>query len=312
MSKEAERKLKAIGNYHLGGRCLGKGSFARVELATHMAMGVKVALKIIHKPTLLKDKYFKRHLLREQKILSRLSHPNIVRLFEVCHSSDIYCLVLEYVESSLLDRVVAKDKLNERESQAICGQLASALDYLHDVGIIHRDLKLENVLISDADRVVLIDFGLSNSWFSGKTMKTHCGSAEYASPELFTKDANYGPGVDVWSFGVIMYTILVGSMPFQTANSESLDGGVSSSEDLMDLIVLVKRGLGPKHFRQMSALSLDCRALLLRCLNVDQRSRIRMKSVLNDPWIRDHATEYHENSPAKEKQVAGSVEDGVV
>ncbi len=166
----------SIGNYKLSSTKLGKGTFAKVELAEHVILKKQVALKVVVKSQ-IRDPYLRKHLNREASILGRLSHPNIVKLIEICKSSDVHCLVLEYVpDGTLFDRLKEVEFLTERESRQICRQLISAIAYLHKMRILHRDLKLENIML-DGERVVLVDFGLSNNWYPGKVMLTHCGSA---------------------------------------------------------------------------------------------------------------------------------------
>jgi serine/threonine protein kinase len=157
--------------------------------------------------------------------------------------------------------------------------------------------KMENVLIEKrTGRVVLIDFGLGNYWQPGKKMLTHCGSpsercscslvsqkriilvlTDYAAPELFLKSKNYGPGVDIWSFGVLVYTMLLGSFPFSARN-----------RNVSHLITIVCRGLSLQNYRDMSQLSIDCRVLIMRCLEVDQEKRISIFGVLSDPCLRGY------------------------
>jgi serine/threonine protein kinase len=157
--------------------------------------------------------------------------------------------------------------------------------------------KMENVLIEKrTGRVVLIDFGLGNYWQPGKKMLTHCGSpsercscslvsqkriilvlTDYAAPELFLKSKNYGPGVDIWSFGVLVYTMLLGSFPFSARN-----------RNVSHLITIVCRGLSLQNYRDMSKLSIDCRVLIMRCLEVDQEKRISIFGVLSDPCLRGY------------------------
>ena len=136
-------------------------------------------------------------------------HPNIVRVIEVCTTKEIYCLCLEYIQGmDLLEALRNVGKFPEARVKEISGQVIGAIAYLHTRKILHRDLKLENVMLSE-DRALLIDFGLSNFWQGGQEMKTHCGSADYAAPELIRGDVHYGPPIDIWSFGGIVHTSLI-------------------------------------------------------------------------------------------------------
>ena len=162
------RKIISIGNYKLKGQHLGRGSFASVELAEHALIERgQVALKITVKGE-IKDKYMMRNLYREAKILSQLDHPNIVKLIEVLESRDIYCLALEYSPDGSLRDLVDKlgGRVSEEQAKPVARQIASAVAYMHKQHILHRDLKLDNILL-DKDRVVVVDFGLSSTWFVG-------------------------------------------------------------------------------------------------------------------------------------------------
>ncbi len=184
MSAFLQQPLVSIGNYRLSHRNLGKGTFAKVELASHTILGAEVALKITFKSDLAaRDPYMAKHLYRECNLLARVrGHPNIVKLLEVCDSTEVHCLVLERIRGgTLFDLIKDRGPLREPPAQYLAAQLVSALHYLHNKAkILHRDIKLENILLDDdfgARRLVLIDFGLSNEWRQGKYMKTHCGSA---------------------------------------------------------------------------------------------------------------------------------------
>ena len=238
-------RLVSLGNYHLQNVRLGKGSFAKVELARHVLVDASVALKIISMKE-IKDPYVFNNLHREASILSKLSHPNIVGLIEICVSSDIYCLVLEFVPGAknLCDVIGMYGALNELVSCSMARQIISALMYMHSKKILHRDLKLDNIMVSeDFSRCFLIDFGLSNFWYPGKNMKTHCGSVEFAALELFKRELQYEPAVDIWSFGVILYGMLLGKLPFFR---ESVD-----QKYMTKLIKIISSGLTEAHLNKM-------------------------------------------------------------
>ena len=274
-----DEEIVSIGNYLLDHTSLGKGTFAKVELATHTLLDRKVALKIIIKSK-IKDPYMAKNLTREASLLCRLNHPNIVKLLEVCRATDLYCLVLEFVPGgTLFEHIQSRGALQEDESRGLCRQLISAIAYLHGERILHRDLKLENIMLNRG-HLVLIDFGLSNNWYPGKMMNTHCGSAEYASPELFNKDITYGSSVDVWSFGIILYTMSLGHLPFQVRND-----GAGGEDTLPRLIKSIMKGLVKKHHVEMNKLTIDCRVLIMRCLDVNAKTRISVKAISVDPWL---------------------------
>ena len=187
--------LRQIGNYKLGNVALGKGSFAQVRLAEHLLLGSEVALKITD-TSVIQDSYIRRNLHREATILMKLSHPNIIKLLEICSTRRLHCLVLQYVPGArtIADILAQNGPIPEESAVDINRQLVAGLRYIHSRGILHRDLKMDNILVDHSGHCFIIDFGLSNFWHPGKVMTTFCGTCEYAAPELFQKEALYGPG----------------------------------------------------------------------------------------------------------------------
>lgn len=201
MDRNGQRlALKAIGNYELTGRKLGSGSFAKVYEAKHIVLDKTIALKTLN-VTEMKDGYMKKHYKREAAILAQLNHPAIVTLFEVVETKNHFCIALEFGGVNLCDfvRDQPRSRLDEVTARSFSRQLASAVAHMHGHGIVHRDIKLENVLVNSASKKVkLTDFGLSNTCNKGELLSTNCGSPEYAAPEL-QKCESYGREVDIWA-----------------------------------------------------------------------------------------------------------------
>ena len=180
--------FSSIGNYKLTPTTLGKGSFSKVVLANHVILNKQVALKVVtlHK---IKDPYVSKNLKREPAIMANLSHPNIVSLHEVVSVGDFYCMVLDfYPGGNLCDMIGSQEgyKLEEEVARSLFKQILAGLGYLHSKSIIHRDIKLENVLLDKTQRkAVIADFGLSNFWDANTRLKTRCGSAEVTLNILF-------------------------------------------------------------------------------------------------------------------------------
>ncbi|XP_037076772.1 serine/threonine-protein kinase NIM1-like [Pollicipes pollicipes] len=277
-------KLQALGRYRLNGEILGKGNFARVELATHSVLNAKVAIKIIDVDK-VKEDYVRRNLGREVKVLSRLLHPNIVRLYETIMSGHLYCLVMEYAPGGDLSSLVKaqrEGRFPEGRARPFCRQLVSALTYMHGRGIIHRDLKMENIMLNASkDTLKIVDFGLSNCWSPESPLKSHCGSPEYAAPELFVVGRTYGPEIDVWSLGVVFYVLLVGRLPFLSSKQE----GLSRQERRDRLIAHINQGLGGAHRSDMKHLGSECRRLLAKVLEPLPARRLTLRHVAVHPWV---------------------------
>ncbi|NP_001397179.1 serine/threonine-protein kinase MARK2 isoform 7 [Mus musculus] len=255
-----------IGNYRLL-KTIGKGNFAKVKLARHILTGKEVAVKIIDKTQLNSSSLQK--LFREVRIMKVLNHPNIVKLFEVIETEKTLYLVMEYASGGeVFDYLVAHGRMKEKEARAKFRQIVSAVQYCHQKFIVHRDLKAENLLLDADMNIKIADFGFSNEFTFGNKLDTFCGSPPYAAPELFQGKKYDGPEVDVWSLGVILYTLVSGSLPF--------DG-----QNLKELRERVLRG----KYRIPFYMSTDCENLLKKFLILNPSKRGTLEQIMKDRWM---------------------------
>ncbi|XP_058481733.1 serine/threonine-protein kinase MARK2 isoform X13 [Solea solea] len=256
-----------IGNYRLL-KTIGKGNFAKVKLARHVLTGKEVAVKIIDKTQLNSSSLQK--LFREVRIMKMLNHPNIVKLFEVIETEKTLYLVMEYASGGeVFDYLVAHGRMKEKEARAKFRQIVSAVQYCHQKCIVHRDLKAENLLLDADMNIKIADFGFSNEFTLGNKLDTFCGSPPYAAPELFQGKKYDGPEVDVWSLGVILYTLVSGSLPF--------DG-----QNLKELRERVLRG----KYRIPFYMSTDCENLLKKFLILNPLKRGSLEQqIMRDRWM---------------------------
>ncbi|XP_040564848.1 MAP/microtubule affinity-regulating kinase 3 isoform X2 [Lepeophtheirus salmonis] len=255
-----------IGKYRLL-KTIGKGNFAKVKLARHTATGKEVAIKIIDKTQLNPGSLQK--LFREVRIMKTLDHPNIVKLFQVIETEKTLYLVMEYASGGeVFDYLVLHGRMKEKEARAKFRQIVSAVQYCHQKKIIHRDLKAENLLLDSEMNIKIADFGFSNEFIPGNKLDTFCGSPPYAAPELFQGKKYDGPEVDVWSLGVILYTLVSGSLPF--------DGST-----LRELRERVLRG----KYRIPFYMSTDCENLLKKFLVLNPVRRASLETIMRDKWM---------------------------
>ncbi|KAJ8384772.1 hypothetical protein AAFF_G00198580 [Aldrovandia affinis] len=255
-----------VGNYRLL-KTIGKGNFAKVKLARHVLTGREVAVKIIDKTQLNPTSLQK--LFREVRIMKILNHPNIVKLFEVIETEKTLYLVMEYASGGeVFDYLVAHGRMKEKEARAKFRQIVSAVQYCHQKRIVHRDLKAENLLLDADMNIKIADFGFSNEFTFGSKLDTFCGSPPYAAPELFQGKKYDGPEVDVWSLGVILYTLVSGSLPF--------DG-----QNLKELRERVLRG----KYRIPFYMSTDCENLLKKLLVLNPVKRGSLEQIMKDRWM---------------------------
>ncbi|XP_036379934.1 serine/threonine-protein kinase MARK1 isoform X2 [Megalops cyprinoides] len=255
-----------VGNYRLL-KTIGKGNFAKVKLARHVLTGREVAVKIIDKTQLNPTSLQK--LFREVRIMKILNHPNIVKLFEVIETEKTLYLIMEYASGGeVFDYLVAHGRMKEKEARAKFRQIVSAVQYCHQKRIVHRDLKAENLLLDADMNIKIADFGFSNEFTIGSKLDTFCGSPPYAAPELFQGKKYDGPEVDVWSLGVILYTLVSGSLPF--------DG-----QNLKELRERVLRG----KYRIPFYMSTDCENLLKKLLVLNPCKRGSLEQIMKDRWM---------------------------
>uniref|UniRef100_A0A9J7XF23 non-specific serine/threonine protein kinase n=1 Tax=Cyprinus carpio carpio TaxID=630221 RepID=A0A9J7XF23_CYPCA len=257
-----------IGNYRLL-KTIGKGNFAKVKLARHVLTSKEVAVKIIDKTQLNSSSLQKVSLLLHVLICDHLSLSPPVKLFEVIDTEKTLYLIMEYASGGeVFDYLVAHGRMKEKEARAKFRQIVSAVQYCHQKCIVHRDLKAENLLLDADMNIKIADFGFSNEFTMGNKLDTFCGSPPYAAPELFQGKKYDGPEVDVWSLGVILYTLVSGSLPF--------DG-----QNLKELRERVLRG----KYRIPFYMSTDCENLLKKFLILNPTKRGSLEQIMKDRWM---------------------------
>lgn len=214
------------------GKTIGQGSMGKVKVARNTETGETVAIKIIPRQSTdengnPKDERADRskeiRTAREAAMATLLDHPYICGMRDVQRTNYHWYMLFEYVDGGqMLDYIIAHGRLKEKQARKFGRQIASALDYCHRNSIVHRDLKIENILISKSGDIKIIDFGLSNLYSPRSLLKTFCGSLYFAAPELLNAKAYTGPEVDVWSFGIVLYVLVCGKVPFDDQSMPQL------------------------------------------------------------------------------------------
>ena len=205
-----------IGEYEVI-RLVGRGTFSNVYEARSMRTGNRHALKVLPKERIAYDSI--RLFETELENMSRLSkHENVLRLHDAFETEEHFVIVTEYIDGGDLFAVIrGRGRLSEPECKYVLKAILSGLEHVHGKHrMCHRDLKLENILLSSGGRIVLADFGLSKVYkTNAMALRTRCGSEEYAAPEMILGRPYDAEKSDVWSFGVIMFACMKGHLPFR-------------------------------------------------------------------------------------------------
>eukprot|EP00039_Didymoeca_costata_P030247 m.28623 g.28623 ORF g.28623 m.28623 type:complete len:594 (-) comp8017_c0_seq1:1666-3447(-) len=249
---------------------IGEGGFARVRLGRHKLTGEKVAIKIMEKAALMKTNDLPR-VAREIDALKSIRHQNIAQLFYVYENATHFYLVLEYAPGGeLFDYIVARQRCREEEARRFFRQIACAVAYCHKLGIAHRDLKPENLLLDKQMNIKLIDFGLiaRPGNLHNDLLTTCCGSAAYAAPELIRGEKYLGEPADMWSLGILLYALLVGWLPFDDDNMQTL-------------YKLIQKG----SYDIPPFLSQESVKLISELLRHRPEKRLTMDQLLRHPWL---------------------------
>ncbi|KAJ1978997.1 Serine/threonine-protein kinase [Dimargaris xerosporica] len=282
--KRSKRNLlrTPLGEYEVI-RTLGQGSYGKVKLARNSLTQEKMAVKIIRRYPRHKHKRdhpdYKRARTLDQRVLREANlcrilgdrHPNILRLkiFRVTDSH--FFLFYEYVDGVTLSDRIGRTGLSEAKAREYFREVVEAIGYCHAYSIIHRDLKLENIMIDNhSKRVKLIDFGLANFYDRDSMLKTACGSIPYTAPEILRGDKYVGPEVDIWSLGVLLYVLITGMLPF---------GDPSVAKNYENTMA--------GNFWIPYSMSDELQNLLIRMLEPNVGQRIQLSEVAAHPWMND-------------------------
>ncbi|XP_022104013.1 NUAK family SNF1-like kinase 1 [Acanthaster planci] len=249
-------------------RTLGSGTYGKVKLALQLDTREEVAIKCIPKSK-IDNAADLRRLRQEIEVMSSLHHPHIIRVTEVFESRDKIVMVMEYAPGGELYDYINGGKATPAEAKRLFRQIALAVQHLHKNNVVHRDLKLENVLLDSDLTVKIADFGLSSTFDRSRLLDTFCGSPLYASPEIINGTPYHGPEVDCWSLGVILYAMVYRTMPFHGADFAQLKAQITGGD-----------------FYEPPSLS-EASGLIHRMLTVDPRKRSTIDGILSHPWLRD-------------------------
>ena len=269
--KEKGHYPKSNISFYKYGRLLGKGAFGKVNLALHIASGKLVAIKSFNKKKLLTE-HSKQKIKTEIEVLKKLKN-NIycTKIFDTFQTETHILIVMEFICADLLDFIRKRDKLNEKTSKIIFKQVVLGLKYMHKNNIVHRDIKLDNLLLDLSNTIKICDFGVSKILKSSdELMFEHCGSPTYIAPEVLGKNGYKGFSCDIWSLGVTLYYILGGDQPFGGKDMEEL-----------------KKKFFLKNYYKIKFVSDEANDLLDKMLTKNPEERITLDEIIKHKWLED-------------------------
>ena len=263
-------KTHNISKEYILGKTLGKGDFSHVRLSIHKDTKQDRAVKIIQK-----KKVDMKRLLAEISIVSKLSHPSIMEVYEVFEDTKKVYIVSEYCKGGeLFDIISKKRNFSEKEACIIMEQLLSGICYSHKNGIVHRDLKPENILLEDKSRnleIKIVDWGYATQMKQRERLHEMDGISYYIAPEVLEGD--YDEKCDIWSCGVILYILLCGYAPFYGENDKEIYNQVLKGE--YDF---------PKE--EWQNVSEEAKNLVQKMIEKDTKKRITALEALQDKWFK--------------------------
>ena len=254
-------------NFYLYGRQIGHGAFGQVNIALHIGSGRLVAIKIFAKKN-LKNTRAKQKIKNEIEMLSQFHHPFINQILDNFETDTHIFIVMEYVCGDLLGFIRKRGKLSESVSKLIFKQLIEGLKYIHKKNVVHRDIKLDNILIDLTNTIKICDFGVSRKFSGEELMYEHCGTPAYISPEIFENNGYKGTGCDIWSAGVTLYYMLGGVQPFKANSIGELEKNIMKGD-----------------FKPLEEVSQEANDLIKGMLQVNPRKRFGVEEILSHPWL---------------------------
>ncbi|CAD8211791.1 unnamed protein product [Paramecium octaurelia] len=252
-------------DYYSNERLLGVGSYGKVYLVRNKLTNQLRAMKQVKR----KQSVASRKCLREMEILEKLDHPFIVKALEVFQDDQNYNMIIEFISGIDLQEDISNGKFTEEKAAKIMNQLLLAISYIHHQGVVHRDVKPENILYqynNGNDWIKLIDFGISAKIRKNKKLSSQLGSMYFMAPEIFQKD--YGKQIDIWACGVTLFYMVQKRYPFMGKTDQEMKNAIMSGHFTLD------QGISP-----------ELKSLLGKMLQVNPNKRITAQQALHEDWF---------------------------
>ena len=272
-------------NFYLYGRLIGQGAFGKVNIGLNILAGRVVAIKSFNKKELSENGENMKKILYETDLMKKLNHPNITKILEVFEDDDYILISMEYINGgNLFSFVKKRRKLSEKTAKYLFKQIILGIQHIHSHKIVHRDIKLENILIDLNNNIKICDFGIGKILtYKKQLLYDKCGTPMYMAPEILLSSKNHGYEgypVDIWSAGISLYIMLSGTLPFNLKNNENSSMDESSENNIELQYSIINND--PKYIEKISD---EARDLLKGLLNKNPNKRLTIDQILNHPWL---------------------------
>ena len=257
-------------SFYKFGRMIGRGAFGKVNIGLNILTGRIVAIKSFNKQNISNEKA-KKKIIYETNLMRGLYHPSVTKILETFETDKYMLIIMEYISGGNLQNFVKKRrKLCEKTARILYRQLIQGIKYIHSKGIVHRDIKLENILLDLNNIVKICDFGVGKLIQKGQKLLDQCGTPVYMAPEIIKGDGYEGFPVDVWSSGVALYIMLSGNIPFNRDKTHDLQSAILNLP-----------------YKKIDDISDNANDLLKNILEKDPNKRFTPEQILEHPWMNE-------------------------
>ena len=265
-------------SFYKYGRIIGRGAFGKVNIGLNILTGRIVAIKSFNKKNIVNESS-KRKILYETNLMRGLFHPSVTKILETFESEKYMLIIMEYISGGNLQSFVKKRrKLCEKTAKILFRQIIQGIKYIHSRGIVHRDIKLENILLDLNNIVKICDFGVGKLIKPNTILKDQCGTPVYMAPEIIKGEGYHGFPVDIWSAGVALYIMLSGNLPFNKDKEHNLEYSILNSE-----------------IKEIKDVSPEANNLLKNILMKDPNKRFTENQILEHPWMNTNLNDEENN-----------------
>ena len=277
-------------SFYKYGRLIGQGAFGKVNLGLNVLTGRVVAIKSFNKKNFDMNSDFIKKIIYETNLMKKLNHKNVTKILEMFEDDKYILIIMEYINGgNLFSFVKKRRKLSEKISKFLFKQIILGLQHIHSHNIVHRDVKLENILIDLNNTIKICDFGIGRVLSNpDDLLYDQCGTPMYMAPEILfsSKEKGYkGFPIDIWSAGIALYIMLSGTLPFSVKKEDSLldiDNNKNKKKNMA-----LKQAIMFSQPKKIEKISSNAKNLLHGLLNKDPNKRLTIEQILNHPWLKE-------------------------